>query len=299
MTVLWHLFYVIIRGIAFIAQVLPITWAYSSSSAVFSLGYRLWHQKQRDTQHNVSRILGQPADSPAVKQMAHDAWRNFGKYFVEFLRMPKMTRADFDRLVTIQGEENILRALNHPRGAVFVQAHFGNMDMAGTVLFRYNRKVVVAADVLKPPALMDWTKRVRAKWQMELVPNKGSLPVFERVLAKGGLVGLAVDVGVSKKGIGVKFFGEDSIFPAGPALLAKRTGAMIVPSCAYCTPDRHFIVIADEPILYHDTGDEARDLQTVTQTMVNRLERFIAAHPDQWYVFRPIWHSGRSSSLGF
>lgn len=298
MAIVGTLFYVVIRGIAFLAQMVPLFWAYTLSSFVFSMGYRLWPQKRRDTQHNVSRILGQPASSPAVQQLAHEAWRNFGKYFVEFLRMPKMTRADFERLVTVQGEDKLLGALDHPRGAIFVQAHFGNMDMAATCLGRYNRTVVVAADNLKPPALMNWTKRARAKWRMELVPTKGSLPLLQSVLEKGGLVGLAVDVGVRQKGIAVKFFGDDSMFPAGPALLAKRTGAVIVPCCAYCTPERNFVVVVDEPIVFQDTGDEARDLQATTQQMVNRLETFIAAHPDQWYIFRPVWHSGRSFSLG-
>lgn len=297
MTLAWHLFYALIRFIAFLAQWLPLAWAYALAGFVFSLGYRLWPEKRRDTQHNVSRILGEPVESPTVQQLAHQVWRNFGKYFVEFLRMPKMTRADFDRLVSLQGEENLMRALNHPHGAIFVQAHFGNMDMSGAILFRYNRTVVVAADDLKPPALMDWVKRARAKWRLELVPNRGSMPIFQSVLEQGGLVGLVVDVGVRKKGIGVKFFGEDSMFPAGPAVLAKRTGAVIVPSCAYCTPERHFVVVVDEPIVLQDTGDEAGDLQRTTQQMVNRLERFIAAHPDQWYIFRPVWHSGQSFSL--
>jgi KDO2-lipid IV(A) lauroyltransferase len=293
----WYAFYAIVRLIAFLAQVLPVTWAYSSFSTMFSVGYHLWSQKRRDTQHNVARILKQPENSPAVHALAHDAWRNFGKYFVEFLRMPKMKEADFERLVAIEGEENLLCALAYPKGAIFVQAHFGNMDMSATILHRYNRTIAVAADVLKPPALMEWTKRARAKWRIELVPNKGSLPILQRELENGGIVGLVVDVGVSKRGIGVKFFGEDSVFPAGPALLAKRTGAVIVPSCAYCTPDRHFVVQIDEPIAFIDTGDEARDLQIVTQKMVDRLEKYIAAHPDQWYIFRRVWHSGRSFSL--
>jgi KDO2-lipid IV(A) lauroyltransferase len=295
----WYVIYGIVRLGARLAQILPINRAYAIAGFIFGWSFQLWSTKRRHTQENVARILDQHPEHPAVRQLAQDAWKNFGKYFVEFLRMPALHPSDLAQLVTVQGVPILERALAHPQGVIFVQAHFGNMDLPSTVLSRYNRAAVVAADSLKPPAMMRWAKRTRARWNLDLVPNKGCLPILQKTLEAGGLVGLAVDVGVHQKGkgIGVKFFGEDSTFPAGPALLAQRTNAVIVPTCAIRQPDGRFTVVVDEPVVFQFTGDLAHDLQVVTQKMVHRLEAFIRAHPEQWYIFRPVWRSGRSSSL--
>ena len=48
------------------------------------------------------------------------------------------------------------------------------------------------------------------------------------------------------------------------------------------------------------TGDEAKDVQAVTQAIMDSHERFIREHPDQWYMFREMWprvrNSGREAS---
>jgi KDO2-lipid IV(A) lauroyltransferase len=37
------------------------------------------------------------------------------------------------------------------------------------------------------------------------------------------------------------------------------------------------------------TGDSERDVQVLTQAIMDSHERFIRQFPDQWYMFRPMW----------
>ncbi len=291
------LVYLIMRASAFAAQIAPLHFGQDAASYLFGKAHDWLGTQRRHTQDNVARILKKDIADPEVQKLARQMWQNYGRYMIEFLRVPRLTRADLRRLIRIQGQAHLDRALAHPAGVIFVTAHFGNMDMGAATMERFERPLVVAADNLKPRALMDWTVRARANLGMTLIPNRGSLPVLEQALKDGGLVGLAVDTGVRKGGVTVKFFGQDAVFPIGPAILAKRTGAVIVPGCGMRQAAGEYVTIVQEPIFFEDTGDEERDIRATTQKLVSAMEKFIGAHPEQWYIFRPVWRAGKSANL--
>jgi KDO2-lipid IV(A) lauroyltransferase len=99
------------------------------------------------------------------------------------------------------------------------------------------------------------------------------------------MVALMVDGDVYRHGVTVDFFGRETRFPAGPGVLAQRTGALIV--CGICErvgPGRFRIVI--EPAL-----DPARFESTaaLNAAVAATTERHIREHLDQWCIFRPMW----------
>ena len=59
-----------------------------------------------------------------------------------------------------------------------------------------------------------------------------------RTLRDGKLVGLLCDRDIAGNGVEVEFFGERTTLPAGPAALALRTGAPILPTAVYAGPGR-------------------------------------------------------------
>ena len=60
--------------------------------------------------------------------------------------------------------------------------------------------------------------------------------VLLRTLRAGKLVGLLCDRDIVGNGIEVEFFGERTTMPAGPAMLALRTGAVLLPTAVYSGP---------------------------------------------------------------
>jgi lauroyl/myristoyl acyltransferase len=79
--------------------------------------------------------------------------------------------------------------------------------------------------------------------------------------------------------------------PAGPARLALRTGAAVVPAAfARARPRQPEVVtLTDFDVQYNRTGDEAQDVTNLTQRIMWAQERFIRRYPDQWYMFREMW----------
>ena len=46
------------------------------------------------------------------------------------------------------------------------------------------------------------------------------------------------------------------------------------------------------------TGDRRADERALTQAIVDRLERLIQRHPEQWYMFRPMWPADPEAGTG-
>ena len=119
-----------------------------------------------------------------------------------------------------------------------------------------------------------------------------------RKLRKREMVALVVDAGVSGgDGITVNFFGRQTVFPAGPARLARLSGAPIVFGLAVrraggrpmAGTSKRFHVYVEPPILSDRTLSGEEDARRVTQEIASTFERYVRRFPDQWYVFRDMW----------
>src|SRR5260370_730363 len=88
-------------------------------------------------------------------------------------------------------------------------------------------------------------------------------------------------------GVDVRFFGRHAIVPGGPAALALKTSAVLMPACQYSVaPGRNHIHL--EPALAVSGGDTKERLM---QRVIERFEDFIKERPDQWYAFRPMFRA--------
>jgi KDO2-lipid IV(A) lauroyltransferase len=101
------------------------------------------------------------------------------------------------------------------------------------------------------------------------------------------MLGLLVDWGYKADGIPVRLCDEWTTLPAGPAVLAGKTGATILPVVVRRHDDGRFFVTHDDPITVPST--EARAVAEGTQRIADWLERTISAAPEQWYSFKPLW----------
>ena len=106
------------------------------------------------------------------------------------------------------------------------------------------------------------------------------------------MVCLLCDRDLDHTGVEVEFFGERTTLPAGPATLAIRTGAALLPTAVYFTPrynGHHGLV--RPPIKIQRMGGLREDVARVTQLLARELEFLIRRAPEQWHLFQPNWPS--------
>ena len=108
------------------------------------------------------------------------------------------------------------------------------------------------------------------------------------MLRRREMLGLLVDWGYRSDGIPVRLFGEWTALPAGPATLAAKTGSRILPITIRRQPDDTFHVSwprADRGRVLRPSRPAAGDPGASPMPS----QSTIAAAPDQWYSFKPIW----------
>ncbi len=100
-------------------------------------------------------------------------------------------------------------------------------------------------------------------------------------LEAGGTLCLLADRDLSARGVQVSFFGAATRMPAGPASLALRTGAALVPVTLSFRP-------AGWRIAFHPQVP-AGDVATMTQAMADAFARGIAEAPADWHMLQRLW----------
>jgi KDO2-lipid IV(A) lauroyltransferase len=150
----------------------------------------------------------------------------------------------------------------------------------------------VVAEPVEPPELFDWFVDTRRRVGMRVIalsPTAGAEALA--ALRANEAVCLLCDRDLTGDGIGVDFFGERTTLPAGPATLALRSGAPLLPvGCYFRSHQRHEIRIL-EPIPTGRTGRIRDDVTRVTQDLAHRFEDLIRADPEHWHLMQPNWPS--------
>ena len=96
-------------------------------------------------------------------------------------------------------------------------------------------KVAAVAERLEPPELSEWFLELRQQLGMEIIPLDSAAPRRNRPRPScaAKILCLLCDRDLSGTGVEVEFFGERTRLPGGPAVLALRTGAPLLPTAVY------------------------------------------------------------------
>jgi KDO2-lipid IV(A) lauroyltransferase len=126
-----------------------------------------------------------------------------------------------------------------------------------------------------------------------IIPWRKLRDIF-RVMRTPAILGMVVDWGYRPDDLPVRLFGAWTTLPAGPAMLAGRTGALLVPVVARRQDDGRYVPLMYEAIEVADTSPA--ELARATQAVADALEDMIAQAPEQWYTFKPMWPSSEEES---
>jgi KDO2-lipid IV(A) lauroyltransferase len=126
---------------------------------------------------------------------------------------------------------------------------------------------------------------------MEVLPHSGgsAFGTLARRLREGGLVCLVADRDLSASGVEVTFFGETARMPAGPALLAQQTGALLLPVTLWYDDSPVMRGRVHPPIDVPETGTRAEKTSVMTQALADAFATGIADHPEDWHMLQRLW----------
>jgi lauroyl/myristoyl acyltransferase len=214
------------------------------------------------------------------------AFQNYGRVLMDFVLLGSLTPAELIDCVTIDGREHLDAALAHGGGAIMASPHMGSWDasLAYAGALGYHATAVTERF---PGSLNEAVVRSRERFGVKVVMiGRAAVRALTTTLQSNGIVGLICDL-QHGPGVDVKFFGRGAVVPSGPAALALKMGAPLMPVYQYTTWPGHHRIHIDPPMRL----DEGDTKEGVMQRVINRFQDFIRERPDQWYAFRPIFKS--------
>jgi len=254
--------------------------------------YRFWTSKRESARRNFAHVLGYPVEDPFVDYITRSCFRNFGLYIAEMLHVQGWsTETLLDRL-EVEGGEHFAAAESNGRGIIFVSAHMGSAEVVSAVAVLRGYRVTAVTEQLRPRFVMDWAVACRAAMGITLLPvtGLGSGIRLLRALRKREMVAFVIDARTDRAGgVPVQFFGRETIFPDGPARLARLSGAPIVFAVGARLPRGRFRAHIEPPILSDRELDPDQDAHQLTQHLAAAFERYVRLYPTQWYAFREMW----------
>ncbi len=280
------------RAGALAAQALPGPIVAPVTRLIARIGGRLMVERRLIAERNMRRVHGDTLDGEALALAVRAAFESYSRYWIESFRLPGTSVADLEAGTRAEGFEHLDVALDAGRGAILALPHVGGWEWAAFWMAECRGvRVTAVVEPVEPPALAHWFARLRRRFGIEVVPlGPAAAGECIRALRANHLVCLVTDRDIGGGGISVDFFSERTTLPAGPATLALRTGAPLLPVAAPFEGAGHVASI-QAPLPVERRAGFRADVARVTQDLAHELETLIRASPEQWHLMQPNWPS--------
>jgi KDO2-lipid IV(A) lauroyltransferase len=253
-----------------------------------------WKRRGKGVQRlesNYARVL--PDATPErLAELSRAGMRSYLRYWMESFRLPawseERVRTGFD----CKDVHHLTDGLASDQGVILALPHMGNWDLAGAwVTTKLETPFTTVAERLKPESLYDRFVAYREGLGMEVLPHSGgtAFGTLARRLRDGGLICLVAERDLSASGVEVEFFGETSRMPAGPALLAQQTGAVLLPVTLWYDDSPVMQGRVHPPVEVPETGTRAEKTSVMTQALADAFATGIAEHPEDWHMLQRLW----------
>ncbi|WP_330268160.1 phosphatidylinositol mannoside acyltransferase [Streptomyces griseorubiginosus] len=253
-----------------------------------------WKQRGKGVlrlESNYARVV--PDASPErLAELSRAGMRSYLRYWMESFRLPAWSKDRIKAGFDPKGLHHLTDGLAAGKGVILALPHMANWDLAGAwVTTKLETPFTTVAERLKPETLYDRFVAYREGLGMEVLPHSGgtAFGTLARRLRDGGLVCLVAERDLSSSGVEVRFFGEATRIPAGPALLAQQTGALLLPVTLWYDDSPVMQGRVHPPVEVPESGTRAEKTSVMAQALADAFATGIADHPEDWHMLQRLW----------
>jgi Kdo2-lipid IVA lauroyltransferase/acyltransferase len=256
---------------------------------------RLWfaldRRHRRVAIENLTMVYGNEMSPDEIRHFALQVFKSLSLIVFEIGWSLHLDKARMRRHFRFYGLHHLHLARKKGSGTLILTAHIGNWELlvaaAGMIGLPVN--AVYRPFDFKP--LDMFFETIRGRSGASLFPKKMAVRKILRSLRRNEGVGILLDQSTSiSKSVLVDFFGRPASTSKGLALLARTTGAPVIP--AFFVRENGFFSIKFGPeIPFLKTGNTKADIRENTQLYNRVIESIIMEHPEQWFWIHRRWKS--------
>lgn len=271
-----------------LGRLLPRRFSYWVALRAADVCYRKDHRGREGVLANLRRIFearGTRVTEETLGGFVRKTYQYFGKNIVDFFHYSGLTRDDLGRLVNLEHAERIEACLAGGKGVIAVSAHFGCWELGGSVVAALGHTMNAVVMPQQGEKINTLFQEQRKRLGMNVIQLGRSPRRMIECLERNEVVALVADRDFTNSAKPTTFFGATALMPRGPAWLSLKTGAPILPIFVVRLVDDTFLFRVHEPILPKEEGC----LESIQARICAALEKEIAGHPNQWFVFHDFW----------
>jgi KDO2-lipid IV(A) lauroyltransferase len=233
-----------------------------------------------------SRGVCQPDEIP---EFIDRVYEHIGLGFVEMLMIPRlMERHQVAKFVKLERFHSVPEVLSIGRGLIVVIGHLGNWELAGLAVTLSGIPLHSLARPIENPWIDALLNKFRTQTGQKIIPKYHALGSMIRVLQNNEILIIQVDQDARHSGVYVDFFGRPASTHRSPAVLALKYGTPIIVADIFREGGLHHCVLSD-PILPDPFKNHPDPVKSLTQAYTRIFEKFVQAHPDQWFWVHDRW----------
>ncbi len=260
--------------------------------ANFAWLIRLYH---KTVFKNLNLAFGKEKSQEEIKRIARGTYHNLARYGVELLRCYRLSQETIDGMFTIEGRENLDRALARGKGVMTISGHLGNFMLMGTKLAQEGYSFGALYREVRDKKVARLIKDMQSTINIYSIP---ALPAHRAVkeslrwLRGNKILLLQQDRNFfeDKGAIWVDFFGQPAATAPGTVTLARRSGATLLPMFVVRKEGNEgYTIVIDPPVELELTGDKEKDILINTQKFTRIIEDYVRKYPTQYFWIYKRW----------
>lgn len=230
-------------------------------------------------------------NSRELDDLVQRGMRSYLRYWCDTFRIQDWNQERIQSTVTLTNGHLLIDSVEEGRGVVIALPHSGNWDHAGAYFCSIGIPLVTVAEHLKPEALFNRFLEYRTSMGFEVLDldSRSFVTLIKRAKERR-LIALVADRDLSKSGIDVDFFDHRARMPAGPALLAIKTGIPLV--VAHVSYSARGINVEFNEVQVPIDGTETERIAKTVQASADLFAKGIAQSPEDWHMLQRIWVDG-------
>lgn len=290
------LIYLVFRSFLVVVSFMPFRLNALLGRLIGRTYYRIDRHRSRIIRANICVAFGKEMNDRQEGILARESCEYLVMNILDLLKLHGMvTPENYSEYIEIKGFSNLLKSIEKGKGTIVVMGHFGNFFLVRYACYLEIPQRAAIIRKLDNPFLERFVSSVLKAHDAIAIRPDGAMRRMHRLLRHNAITVTLADQKaggnprVGRHGVVVDFFGIPSQTHVTAPLLARRTGASIIPVFIIRKGPGRYRIEVNEPLIPAWTDDETNDLNKNTWKLNQIFEGYIRRYPEHWFWLHRRW----------
>jgi KDO2-lipid IV(A) lauroyltransferase len=242
------------------------------------------NKKREITGNELGLLLGARFNERQIKDISKRSFENYYKRQIETIFFGSLSKEMLEDMVSVKGLEHIDAALSNGKGVILLLSHFGSFLLPLPFLGYRGYKVnqITGKQIhgsIMAERIWEWRRKDAEKLPVRFKQvDKFLRPVYQ-ALKDNEIIAIAFDGRDSTHWEVVDFLERRARFSTGPFELARRTGAVIIPTFIIRKSDDTHKIVFEPPFKLSSDEDTGRALAADTENFTRIFSGYVSSYP--------------------